>query len=324
VVGAGAVGSRAARQLVSSTEVDEVVVCDQRQALASSVCASLGSRAVPLPWDLELLHEASVLVVAVPNPVAIVRSAVGAAVPAVAVTDNVHDVKALLSLDDQAKAQNVPIVIGAGMAPGLTCVLARFAATHFSEVEEIHVGKTGTGGPACARQHHRALGAEALDWREGEWARRPGGSGRELYWFPDPVGGQDCYRAGLADSLLLVPAFPGVRRVTSRVAASRRDRITAGLPMVRRPHPEGEIGAVRVEVRGRRGSRADIEILGAIDRPAVAAGAVAAVAAVSAATGKLVRTGAGGLAELLDEPAPFLNELARRGVKAAVFEGAGP
>ena len=116
-------------------------------------------------------------------------------------------------------------------------------------------------------------------------------------------------------------AFPGVDRVTARLAATRRDRLTARLPMLRQPHPEGAVGAVRVEVRGRRGSRRETRILGAMDRPAVAAGAVAAVAAVQAARGELRAVGAAGLAELVD-PVAFLAELARRGVKAAVFEGA--
>jgi hypothetical protein len=54
----------------------------------------------------------------------------------------------------------------------------------------------------------------------------------------------------------------------------------------------------------------------------MAAGTVAAVAAAWTADGRLARAGAGGLAELVDEPVPFLQELARRGVRAAVFEGA--
>ncbi len=87
---------------------------------------------------------------------------------------------------------------------------------------------------------------------------------------------------------------PGIERVTARLAATRRDRFTARLPMLRRPHPEGDVGAVRVEVRGRRGDRRDVRVLGVMDRPGVAAGAVAAVAAVLAAGGELQRTGAGG------------------------------
>ena len=61
-------------------------------------------------------------------------------------------------------------------------------------------------------------------------------------------------------------------------------------------------------------------MLGAMDRPGVAAGAVAALSAVEAASGRLQRRGAAGLASLVD-PVPFLQELSRRGVKAALFEG---
>jgi hypothetical protein len=93
--------------------------------------------------------------------------------------------------------------------------------------------------------------------------------------------------------------------------------------MLRKPHPEGMLGAVRVEVRGLRGASHDVEVYGALDRPAVASGTVAAVAAAWTTDGRLSRPGAGGLAELIDEPVPFLQELARRGVRAAVFEGGG-
>ena len=152
---------------------------------------------------------------------------------------------------------------------------------------ELHVARSGTGGPACARQHHRALTGQALDWRDGGWQRRPAGSGRELCWFPDPIGAEDCYRAELPDALLLVPALPGVERVTARLAATRRDRLSAHLPMLRKPHPEGLVGAVRVEVRGRQAGRSEVLVLGALDRPAVAAGATAALAARWAGAGRL-------------------------------------
>ena len=115
-----------------------------------------------------------------------------------------------------------------------------------------------------------------------------------------------------------MPAFPGVVRVTARLAATCRDRLTAGLPMLRRPHAEGRIGGLRVEVRGRRGQTRDTVVYGAVDRPAVAAGTAGRHARWS--PGKALTTGAAGLAALV-EPLPFLHELARAGVRAAVFEG---
>ena len=121
------------------------------------------------------------------------------------------------------------MVIGAAMAPGLSCVLAALPA------RPARSGSTRCTWPASAPAARPAPGATtppsprpAVDWEEGDWRRRPGGSGRELVWFPEPVGGADCYRAGLADPLLLVPAFPGCRRVTSRLEATRRDRSPPG------------------------------------------------------------------------------------------------
>ncbi|HEX9992115.1 MAG TPA: Gfo/Idh/MocA family oxidoreductase [Acidimicrobiales bacterium] len=323
VVGVGAVGARVARQLVSADEVDQVVLRDERVDRVESAAASLGAKAVvdkpPYPAPVE----ADVAVLATPSGdhAAEARALLERGVSVVSVSDAVADVEALLDLDPEARERGRSVVVAAGFSPGLTCVLARHAAADVERVDEIHVAKVGTGGPACARLHHKALGGMAIDWRDGGWVRRRGGSGRELCWFPDPVGAEDCYRAALPDALLLVPAFPGVGRVTARLAANRRDRFTAHLPMLRRPHPEGTVGAVRVEVRGRQGVSRDVRVLGAMDRPAVAAGAVAAVAALAVANGDVRRPGAAGLAELV-EPVPFLAELARRGVRAAVFEGA--
>lgn len=320
VLGAGAVGSRAARQLASSAEVARIVVCDRVADRAEALAASLGRGA-----EVGVAGQAvgaDVVIVAAPGTASAVEEVLDRGVPVVSVPDDIAEIQALLRLDRLARDRGTTLVVGAGMAPGLTCVLARWASQRWDTVEEVHVAKAGTGGPACARQHHRALSEEAIDWRDGTWVRRRGGSGRELCWFPDPVRGLDCYRAGLGDALLLVPAFDGVTRVTARMAASRRDRFSAPLPMLRQPHPEGEVGAVRVEVRGWRDGRRQVAVLGAIDRPAVAAGAVAAVSAVWARTGRLARSGAGGLAELVTDPAEFLTELSRRGVRAAVFEGA--
>ena len=125
--------------------------------------------------------------------------------------------------------------------------------------------------------------------------------------------------AAVPGALLLVPAFPDAVRVTSRLGANRRDRLTARLPMLRPPHPEGGPGAIRVEVRGRGAETREVLALGAMDRPAVAAGAVAAVAACWAGEGRLAPRSAG-LATTPDV-VPFIAELARRGVRAAVFEG---
>ena len=321
LAGAGAVGARVARQLISVVTLDELVVVERDATLRAAVVESLGSPTREGSVDDLAPERGDVVVLAAPvRQRVIVEQALERGAHVVSTSDAVDDVKALLDLDAEARERRLHVVVGAAFSPGLGCVLAAHAASRFDRVDEIHVAKVGTGGPACAHQRHRALGESGADWHDGGWGRRRGGSGRTLCWFPDPVRAVDCYRGGFPEPLLLTAAFPTVRRVTARVGANRRDRLTARLPMLRRPHPEGALGALRVEVRGRRGSALDEYVLGAIDRPGVAAGTVAAMAAVWIIEGRLTRPGTGGLAELV-EPTPFLASLSERGVKAAVFEG---
>ncbi|MEA2931714.1 MAG: hypothetical protein QOI56_499 [Actinomycetota bacterium] len=327
LVGVGAVGARAARQLLALGPIDDLAVVDPDATRRQAVVASLG-RPVSVASDLASVlttvrgpTTAVVLSGPAGNHGRLARLALEAGASVVSVSDSTDDVAALLDLDDEARAKGLSVVAGAGFSPGLSCVLAAYAARSFERVDEIHVARVGVGGPACARQHQSASRARAQEWAEGEWVTKRPGSGRLLCWFPDPVGGLDCYRGAFAEPLLLAPAFPGVHRVTSRYGARRRDRLAIRLPVLLRPSPEGELGALRVEVAGAQGLTRDARVMGAIDRPAVAAGAVAALAARWAVDGRLSRPGAAGLASLV-EPGPFLAALAERGVKVAVFEGA--
>ncbi|WCO67116.1 Gfo/Idh/MocA family oxidoreductase [Iamia majanohamensis] len=323
VCGLGAVGARAARQLASTSDVEEVVLRDPRDDRLHEVAASLGDVATAEPPSVTGPPDADVVILAGP-PGEHGREAaalVERGTPVVSTSDAVTDVEALLDLGPLAEARRVNVVVGAAFAPGLTCLLARHAADAFDHVGEVHVARLGTGGPACAHQHHRALRGTAIDWRKGGWQRRRAGSGRELCWFPDPVGAADCYRAGLPDAVLLVNALGDLDRVTARMAATRRDRLTSRWPMLRRPHPEGTVGAVRSEVRGQRAGAWETLVYGAYDRPGVAAGAVAAVAATALVRGELgIAPGASGLAASA-AARDLLAELARRGVKAAAFTG---
>jgi hypothetical protein len=323
VAGVGSVGVRAARQLASTESVTDVFIYDRDRALAAAVRESIGESRARVASGCEPDQvDADVAVLASPSGshAALASRWVEQGRHVVSTSDSIDDILVLTGLDHRAQLRGVSVAVGAGMAPGLSCLLAVHGASTLDVVEEVYVAKLGTAGPSCARQHHAALGASSLDWRDGEWVERRGASGRELCWFPDPIGGADCYPAALADPWLLKPLFPEAVRVAARLAATRRDRVTSRLPMLRKPHPEGALGGVRVELRGSVGSRREVRIYGAIDRPGVAAGAVAAVTAVALGGGQAVRTGAAGVGELL-EALPTLHALARRGVKAATFIG---
>src|SRR3954470_7486526 len=177
--------------------MDHLVVADTDGPRAELVADSLGPVAsVGRVGDVAALDGADVVLLAMPDEHrASAERALESGAHVVSVTDDVTEVRGLLSLDAEARERNLSVIVGAAFSPGLTCVLARHAALGFDTVEQVHVAKAGTGGPACARQHHHALASEVVDWRDGAWTRRSGGSGRELCYFPDPVGAEDCYRA---------------------------------------------------------------------------------------------------------------------------------
>lgn len=329
VVGVGASGARAARQLAAAPDVAGVVLAGEGSR-PTSLAGALGTKTVVAAPDESVFdHDISTVLLAGPvgTHVGLARAAVERGINVVSISDGSSDVADLMELDAPARSAGVTVVAGAAFSPGLSCVLAAHVARWVDHVEEVHVARFGTGGPACARQHHSALSSFTYDWRDGEMVRRAGGSGRELCAFPDPVGSVDCYRAEAAETALLQAALPTAQRITARQAANRRQRFTSWLPMLRKPHPEGRIGAIRVEVRGRRDGAAVTEVTGVIDRPAVAAGAVGGLAARWADARRLP-AGAGGLAGLLGTPEAgerstieFLDDLSQLGVRAARFVG---
>jgi saccharopine dehydrogenase-like NADP-dependent oxidoreductase len=323
VIGTGAVGLRSARQLHETDGVASVLVVSQRLARASAIAAELGDGAEAGEWPA-VAGSVDVVVLALPDQLQadMARICIGDGAHVVATASSIDAVDGVIGLAQRASSLERCAVAGVAMSPGLTCLLAWRAARDLDVVDEVHIAKSGTGGPACARATHAALRGPAALWRDGRWQSEPAGSGRELCWFPEPVGGQDCYAASSAETSLMISAFPTARRISARVAATRRDKATTWLPMLRPPHPEGLLGGVRVEVRGWKNGVACTSVMGAVDRPAVAAGTLAALSAVAAVRGDIA-PGAGGLVTLAAKPGELLVALAERGVKVAEYAG-GP
>lgn len=279
VIGCGAVGRRVVRHVVSAG-VAHIAVHDLVTGVADRLAQGAGPSVSSV--DLATALTARVVVFAHPGDQASgAREVLEARRSCVSVVDDLDEYRRLSDLGALANARETTLVVGAGMSPGISGLLARHLAARLDEIDEIHVAVHGTGGPACARQHHDALGGTALVWHDNEWLDAPAGSGRELCWFPDPVGAHDCYRAELADPLVLHDAFPFARRVSARMSATRRDRLTARLPMLRPPHPDGGIGGVRVEVRGSLGGTRQAMVAGVAERPSIAAGVMAGVFAIA-------------------------------------------
>ena len=267
------------------------------------------------------LSDCSAVVVTCGSPHALLVSAFASqGVPVVSTSDNLADVLSLTDLDEVAKKNNSIVVPGAACSPGMSGLLVRHMARAFESIDEVHTAVHGTGGPMCARQHHESLSGLSVGWHDGEWLQRPAGSGRELCWFPDPVGARDCYRFASPEPVLMQRMAPELLRITARISATRRDRLTSRLPMLRKPHNEGLEGALRVEVRGVRHGRRHVEIVGIVDRVATVAGVVAAHTAVALARGS-VAPGVHTLGQEVLPNADILDAVIASGIELQQFVG---
>ena len=171
-----------------------------------------------------------------------------------------------------------------------------------------------------------------MEWRDGSYVEDQH-QGPELIWFPDPVGARECELVATGVDLL-VDANPGVERATVRLGVPSHRLRARRLPAEPRAGGSHRLhvairardwGAVRAEAWGQRGPTRAAVVYGVIEQTAVAAGTVLGVTAgwLAGALPELAAAepGASGLGRVV-EPLPFLAELARRGVKAAAFEGA--
>ena len=133
VLGAGAVGARVARRLLASDAVDRIVLRDIEPDRLASASRALGSRVVvehaPFPGHLE----ADLVVVASPRGTQVEATAatIEAGRPAVLVGDGLAETVSVLRLANEAARAGVPVAVGSGFGPGLSCVLAVHAAAWF-------------------------------------------------------------------------------------------------------------------------------------------------------------------------------------------------
>ena len=320
IFGAGVVGARVAESLSIESQTS-ILVYDSSQIVAQRLARRLSeTNSLIKATNRSELHRAKVVVLAGPLPhTPVAKEFLGKGVSIVSTSDDIADCLNLLSLSDLATENKATLIIGAASSPGMSGLLVRNLSKAFDSIDEVHIALHGTGGPACARQHHRALSGQSIGWHDGEWLRRPAGSGRELCWFPEPVGAYDCYRGELPDPLLIKRAFPELVRVTARVSATRRDRVFARLPMLIPPRAEGGMGGLRVEVRGTKNGERVVDVVGVAERVGQVAGVVSGCVARSISVGEISQPGAFVLGESSLPNEALLSRVMVSGVQAHSF-----
>lgn len=306
VFGRGVVGRRVTKLVEAPADRSVVEIDTRRHAVSSTPFldgVELAVLAHPAPHHAETIE--------------LLDRGIGV----ISIGDSVRDVARIIDEADRAERAGVPLVVGAGMSPGLVGLIARHLAAELEVVDEIHVAIHGTAGPACARQHHRALSGSAAAFDDGSFTSFRAGTGRELAWFPEPVGSYDCYRAEVPAPAILHRVFPAASRITARMSANRRDRFTSRLPMLTPPHREGGVGALRIELRGATASGERVSLIAGIAEMVGTAAAASASAFVDAALAGTLPSGLVVPGDDRLDTTSLLRTIERFGVRLQEFTG---
>lgn len=286
-----------------------------------------------------------------------IEAAILAQVPGITLGDDLGATEDSGRLRPAAERAGVTIVEGCGLSPGVTNILAMYAAAAIEEVEEIKIGTAYSLrdylGPVAVTSLIRSFSLSAAyisDWRElsGRAGDLP-----DLMYFPEPLSWVETFTCSHPEVLTLQRRFPQVRNLRYRLGLTER----AGMDLIRGPAalrltdaslagkalgrlvsavqpalsampPRGApwTGA-RVDVRGQIEGRSSTISLGIADRLPNLTSASLVFAALEITGGRAQRPGVWAPEEVFSATT-FLKFLNRRGIRIArltpeLFEKAG-
>jgi lysine 6-dehydrogenase len=337
VLGSGLMGPAAAYNAMGDAEVSQVTLCDasrpQLEAALGKLEGMPGGEKVEtvvldladLPAASELLAGFDAVVAALPKaaiPLGI-RAAAEARVPLVDLSWPVDD--ELPGLRQRVDAAGSLVVLGCGVEPGLTEIMARYLAEKLDRVEELHILCGGIPAePAPPLGYKIVFGGRQLPLRDtdaryveaGELKAVPRYSGVETVFFPG-VGECEAWHEGFMPWLLDLEALKGLKLGTQKtvrwpgyaekvtllrelgllsvepvevngVAVAPKHLLDAVLyPRVRLEEGEEDITCFRVEVVGSRKGNRCRYCIEMVDRYDAATG-LTSMARTTAFTGAIV------------------------------------
>jgi saccharopine dehydrogenase (NAD+, L-lysine-forming) len=149
-----------------------------------------------------------------------VQAAIDAGVSYIDICDDGNVTKEILKLDEPAKKAGVSICTGFGGSPGVTNILAKYAADKLDEVEEIiipwSVAMNDPIGKAALTQAMSQFIGSVIQYIDGHWVDVPAGSAGEEILFIEPVGKTEVYYAAHPEPVTLPRYISGVRNVIGK------------------------------------------------------------------------------------------------------------
>lgn len=236
ILGSGLMGPAAAYNVMSDPEVTQVTVADISQAQLDSCATILSSKPgadkvtftqldlINLDASANLMASNDAVVAAVPRPInnAAISAALRAGTPLVDLAQTYPDT--LTSLAGDLYESDALIVLGCGVEPGLTEIIARHLAEKMDEVHELHIKCGGIPqNPAPPLGYKIVFGGKQMPLREkdsemvrdGQIHWVPRYSGVEAVSFPR-VGQCEAWHEGFKPWILDIPELTNIKLGTQK------------------------------------------------------------------------------------------------------------
>lgn len=229
--GAGAVCSETTRDLVRTSEFQEIVIGELAVGRAQELARELGDprvRVVPVDAEdeaalTELLRGFDVVVNGLPfrYDLTVTRAAVAAGVSGLDLSSEDPQ----FALHEEALRRGIVFIPGMGATPGITNVMARRGVEQLDRVTEIEIAFAAfrclapAPGLLETTLWEFTPGEEEREetyYEDGRWHPAPPLSGERSVRFHEWIGEQKVYLVPHDEVYSLPRSFPGVRRVTVR------------------------------------------------------------------------------------------------------------
>jgi saccharopine dehydrogenase-like NADP-dependent oxidoreductase len=227
VLGAGAMGGAAAR-LIARHPV-ELAVLDTNGVRAERTAAAAGATAVSLDGTDEALEKTlgDVDAVAACLPyrlnLRVMEASLRAGCPYADLGGLFHTTLRQLELGDRFREAGLPAVLGIGMAPGITNLLARLGSERLDTVTSVDlvngsIDPGGFGVPYSAETILDEFTAPAMVFEGGTLREVPAASGGMRWTLPEPIGEMEAVYTLHSELATLPRTIEGVRDVRWRLA----------------------------------------------------------------------------------------------------------
>jgi saccharopine dehydrogenase (NAD+, L-lysine-forming) len=244
VIGAGAMGRAVLQDLVAARELERILILDAEAERAREVAAALGDPraqagsvdATAVDQTAAALRGIDVVVNAAQYTVnvPVMRACVRARCHYADLGGMFHTTRKQLELSGDFERAGLTAVVGIGAGPGITNMVACYAADRLDQVESLRtsfaaVDLTDLRGidvfapPYSIRTIMEEFTEDTVQFLGGEYRVLPALAGAEDIEFPEPIGKRRCVHTLHSEPATLPAAFAhkGVREVTWKLGMRR-------------------------------------------------------------------------------------------------------